>query len=169
MPEPPRRVVFDVQVFVRAVVAGNSPFESWPSPPPTTDNPSADCVGIANDAREFALYLSPHILENVLRVLTDADLGYGWEAAQAEEYVQILTDIAIASGADVRVPDASVSDCDDFEDNRILELALDSGADLIVSADSDLLEMSPWRGLPIIHPTEFASRIDVARRHGRRT
>jgi predicted nucleic acid-binding protein len=61
-----------------------------------------------------------------------------------------------------------VNDCDDWEDNRILELALECDAQLIVSADSDLLDMSPWRTLPIIHPAEFASRVDVARRAGGR-
>lgn len=29
----------------------------------TGDNPFAGCVGIANDAKEFALWLSPHIIE----------------------------------------------------------------------------------------------------------
>ena len=79
-------VVFDVNVLVGAVVAGRSDFESWPSPPPTSDNPFADCVGIANDAREFSLWLSEHILQNVVNVLTDPNDGFGWEIETAEEY-----------------------------------------------------------------------------------
>ena len=52
-------VVFDVNVLVLAVAVGESPFRSWPSPPPTSGNPSADCLGVVNDAAEFALWLSP--------------------------------------------------------------------------------------------------------------
>jgi hypothetical protein len=62
-------VVFDVNVLVLAVAVGESPFRSWPSPPPTSGNPSADCLGVVNDAAEFALWLSPHILANTGRVL----------------------------------------------------------------------------------------------------
>jgi predicted nucleic acid-binding protein len=160
----PNRVVFDVQVYVRAVVSGNAPFRSWPSPPPTTGNPSADCLGIANDAREFAVFLSAHILENIVRVLIDPHEGFGWDSDVAAEYAGLLVEIAVASGGGVASPEAHVNDCDDWEDNRILELALDCDAQLIVSADSDLLDMSPWRAIPIIHPGEFASRVDVARR-----
>ena len=57
-------VVFDVNVLVLAVAVGESPFRSWPSPPPMSGNPSADCLGVVNDAAEFALWLSPHILAN---------------------------------------------------------------------------------------------------------
>ncbi len=161
----PRNAVFDISVLVGAVVGGNSPFRSWPSPPPVSDNPHADCVGIVNDAREFALWLSEHILVNVVRVLCE---GYDWELAQAEEYAALLVEIAEASGGDVVTPAVTVSDCPDHEDNRILECALAVGADLIVADDEHLISMSPWRGIPIIRPREFASRVDASRRASRR-
>jgi putative PIN family toxin of toxin-antitoxin system len=157
----PRNAVFDINVLVGAVVAGNSPFCSWPSPPPVSDNAFADCVGIVNDAREFALWLSEHILVNVVRVLVN---GLGWELERAEEYAALLVEIAGASAGGVIVPEVAVTDCRDHEDNRILECALASNADLIVSDDDDLTSMSPWRGIPIVRPREFASRVDAARR-----
>jgi predicted nucleic acid-binding protein len=162
-----RRVVFDVNVLIGAVVGGNSPFRSWPSPPPVSDNAFADCVGIVNDAREFALWLSEHVLINVARVLADPD-GYDWEIEAAEEYVSLLVEIAEASGGDVVEPGVRVTDCADHEDNRILELALAANADLVVSDDHHLTDMSPWRGIPIVRPREFASRVDAARRAVRR-
>ena len=64
-------VVYDVNVLVGAAAGGNSPFRSWPSPPPTSGNASADCLGIVVDAAEFALWLSPHILDNTARVLVE--------------------------------------------------------------------------------------------------
>ena len=167
MTPAPQPVVFDVNVVVGAVVGGNSPFRSWPSPPPVTDNPYADCVGIVNDGREFALWLSPHVLANVVLVLVSPD-GFRWDRRPAEEYIGLLVEIALASGGGVAEPEVEVRDCPDPEDNRILELALGVNAALIVSEDTDLTHMSPWRGIPIVRPREFASRVDAARRAGRR-
>jgi predicted nucleic acid-binding protein len=79
-----------------------------------------------------------------------------------------LVEIAEASGGDVIEPGVRVSDCSDYEDNRILELALASGSVLVVSSDAHLLEMSPWRGIPIVRPEEFVSRVDAMRRASRR-
>ena len=42
----------------------------------------------------------------------------------------------------------------------ILDLAAEVGALLVVSNDTDLLSMSPWRGTPIIEPTAFAAKVD---------
>jgi putative PIN family toxin of toxin-antitoxin system len=162
-----RRVVFDVNVLVGAVAGGNSAFRSWPSPPPRSDNEFADCLGIVNDAREYALFLSPHILRNVLRVLT-AKNGFRWSLDRAEEYADLLVEIVEASGGDVLEPEERVSDCKDFEDNRILELALAADADVIVSHDKHLTELSPWRGTPILTPRAFANRVDASRRAARR-
>jgi predicted nucleic acid-binding protein len=157
-------VTFDVNVFVAAVVFGRDDFHSWPSPPPVRGNVAANAVGIVNDAREFALWVSPHILENVIRVLADADDGYGWSLDEAKEYAEILVEIADASGGGVVEPAPSVTDCPDFEDNRILECALASDSVLIVTNDTDLTSMSPWRGIPIIEAKDFVGRVDVSRR-----
>jgi predicted nucleic acid-binding protein len=124
-------------------------------------------VGIINDAREFSLYLSPHILANVVRVLADPD-GYRWPIGRAEEYVAVLAEIVEASGGEIIEPQVRMSDCPEYEDNRILELALASGSLLIVSSDADLLEMSPWRGIPVVRPEEVVSRVDAMRRASRR-
>jgi predicted nucleic acid-binding protein len=59
-------------------------------------------------------------------------------------------------------------ECPDHEDNLILDLAAEVGAMLIVSNDSGLLSMSPWRGTPILMPTAFTPKVDAMRRHRRR-
>lgn len=163
-------VVFDVNVFIDAVVTGQDSFESWPSPPPTSGHLAADCVGIINDAVEFSLWLSPHVLTNIERVLgaLESEGGFEWEPQLVEDYLDVLVEIAEASGGGVVEPDEAVTDCDDYEDNRILELALASQAVLIVSNDTDLLHMNPWRGTAILTPRDFASRVDAARRARRR-
>lgn len=162
----PTAVVYDVNVLVTAVAGGNSPFRSWPSPPPVSGNACADCVGIIVDAAEFALWLSPHILANVKRVLEDL---FKWDQAQADDYLDIITAAAEHSRGGVleNVP-RTVHERPDHEDNLILDLAADVGAMLIVSNDSDLLSMSPWRGTPILMPTAFTAKVDAMRRHARR-
>jgi predicted nucleic acid-binding protein len=161
LPGPaPTPVVYDVNVLVMAVADGDSSFRSWPSPPPVSTNRSADCLGIINDAAEFALWVSPHILSNTGRVLAEV---IGMPADEIDEYIDILTEITDASGGGLIDPPQSVSDCPDWEDNRILDLADAVGAFLIVSNDADLIAMSPWRGRPIISPDKFAALVDASR------
>ncbi len=87
---------------------------------------------------------------------------------EVDEYLQVLAEMSEASGGGIAVPPQTVSDCPDWEDNRILDLAAAVGAFLIVSADVDLTSMSPWRGRPIIEPPQFASMVDASRRARRR-
>lgn len=162
-------VTVDVNVFVTAVTGGNDAFSSWPSPPPVRGNLAANVVGILNDAREFSLFLTEHILANVVRVLAGRPPdGYGWEIDRAQAYVELLVEIAQASAGGVVQAGKAVTDCPDHEDNRILECAAASGSMLIVSDDTDLTSMSPWRGTPVLTSAEFVTRTDAMRR-GRRS
>ncbi len=161
----PIPVVYDVNVLVGAAAGGNSPFRSWPSPPPTSGNPYADCLGIVVDAVEFGLWLSPHLLDNTARVLME---GLKWSPERTEEYLSVLVQVSDHSGGVVVDPPATVSDCADWEDNRVLDLVAEVGALLVVSEDTDLTSMSPWRGTPILRPREFVAKVDGMRRHRRR-
>jgi len=48
-----------------------------------------------------------------------------------------------------------VNVCRDPKDDRILELALNGDAGVIVTGDMDLLVLDPFRGVRIVTPTEF--------------
>jgi len=120
---------------------------------------------VINDAAEFALWLSPHVLVNTGRVLATVLKTPGEEV---DEYLQVLAEMADASGGGIIDPPQTVGDCPDWEDNRILDLAAGVGAFIVVSADTDLTSMSPWRGRPIIEPSQFASLVDASRRARRR-
>jgi predicted nucleic acid-binding protein len=160
----PVPVVYDVNVLVGAGADGNSPFRSWPSPPPTSGNPFADCLGVIVDAAEFALWLSPHLLSNTERVL---DKVLDWAPERIAAYLDVLTQVAAHSGGGVLDPPQTVHDCADWEDNRVLDLAAEVGALLLVSEDVDLTSMSPLRGTPILRAREFAAKVDGMRRHHR--
>ena len=51
-----------------------------------------------------------------------------------------------------------VTDCRDQKDNKFLEVAVNGQADCIVSGDSDLLVLNPFREIPIVMPQEFLNR-----------
>lgn len=45
--------------------------------------------------------------------------------------------------------------CRDPKDDMFLELAVSGAATCIVSSDEDLLQLNPFRGIPIVKPDEF--------------
>ena len=51
----------------------------------------------------------------------------------------------------------AVAECRDAKDNKFLELAVSGNATCIVSGDNDLLELCPFRGIPIVTPQDFVS------------
>jgi uncharacterized protein len=50
-----------------------------------------------------------------------------------------------------------VQGCRDTRDDKFLEVAFNGQADAIISGDADLLELNPFRGIPILSPREFLS------------
>ena len=95
---------------------------------------------------------------------------FKWEGTEAGAYVGALGSAADHSAGGL-VTDVSrtVHDCPDHEDNLVLDLAAEVGALVVVSNDTDLLSMSPWRGTPILEPRAFAAKVDAMRRHARRS
>lgn len=153
----------EINVLVDAVVAEPDPGR-WESPPPVRGEASAMTLAILNEGLEFELWLSRHLIQGTARVLRSA---FGFSAGEVEAYVAVLNGITSRAGG-VAEPKARVVDCRDWEDNRVLEVAEAVGAFLIVSSDDDLVSMSPWRGIPIVSPESFVSRVDAMRRQGQR-
>ena len=46
----------------------------------------------------------------------------------------------------------------DPKDDKFLEAAVNGRADVIVTGDSDLLELSPFRGIAIVTPADYLAR-----------
>jgi len=154
-----RIIVFDVNVIVDAApLIGGDPL-SWPRLPARTANPFADAIGAINDRREFVLWLSPHIIKNAQRVLIEK---YRYDADDARNYLDIITQIAEASGGGIIDPPRVAHACRDHEDNLVLDLAAEVGADTLISNDKDLYLMPMWRGIPVQRPLEFSKRVDSA-------
>jgi predicted nucleic acid-binding protein len=49
--------------------------------------------------------------------------------------------------------------CRDPKDDKFLEAALAGDADCLVSGDADLLDLTPFEGIPILRPAEFLARL----------
>lgn len=152
-------VVYDINVIVNAAPAKGGDPLSWPSLPPRTSNSPADAIGAINAHRGYALWLSPHVLKNARRIMTDIK---GYDRAEVDRYLEVVTEIAHASGGGVVDPPRTVHVNRDHEDNLILDLAAHVDALLIVSADKDLLDMPLWHGTPVLHPRDFAGRVDAS-------
>lgn len=77
---------------------------------------------------------------------------------QEDERLRFL-DMFIRDTSLVEVRDI-VTECRDVKDNKFLELALSGNATCIVSGDSDLLVLHPFRGsIAIVTPHEFLSQL----------
>lgn len=70
-----------------------------------------------------------------------------------EERVEFLTTLVHESEL-VNVAD-KVTDCRDSRDNKFLELAVSGRATHIVTGDSDILVLHPFRGIMVISPSAF--------------
>jgi len=51
-----------------------------------------------------------------------------------------------------------VTECIDPKDNKFLELATDANARVIVSGDSHLRDLHPFRGIAIVAPSDFVAQ-----------
>ena len=54
----------------------------------------------------------------------------------------------------VRVTE-TITDCSDLKDNKYLELAYEARASCIVTGDKHLLDLNPYRNIPILKPRLF--------------
>jgi len=70
-----------------------------------------------------------------------------------EERMRFL--VALLKEAELAPVSEIITACRDAKDDKFLELAVSGRANCIVSGDADLLDLSPFRGIPILTPREF--------------
>jgi hypothetical protein len=175
MTDGPRLIVADANVYVDAVVhdatkvLGDPPsLAHIPSLPPRTVHPSLHLLGVVRDGADTGtgpgLAVSDHILLMVVHALRRQD----WPTDAIRAYAYAIRALAerSAGGYYTDVP-RTQHDCPDPEDNLILDLTVHTDADLIVTNDSDLLQLGrvrSWKGRPIIDPYRFTALADGAAR-----
>jgi putative PIN family toxin of toxin-antitoxin system len=149
-------VVFDVNVYLNVFLAQDKEgFPLLPKVPPKTGNPSQDCLSLAFDAEKFNLFTSPHIIENVAKVLHEKEL----EEVTIGRILETLVEITHLSGGSVVVPPRLAFDSADFEDNLILDLVKYTDSKVLVTSDRGLLSLNPWNHRLILSPMDFLEHI----------
>jgi uncharacterized protein len=105
-------------------------------------------------AREIGILLTTRDLVAELRnVLARNKFDRYVSAALRDEFL-----VAYISEAEFVVVAERLSVCRDPKDDLVLEAAINGQATCVVSGDDDLLVLHPFRGIPILRPTEFITR-----------
>jgi putative PIN family toxin of toxin-antitoxin system len=157
------RVVFDINVYLKNIFDEQATWPDIEPLPPASENAAADCLSVAFDGVGIELFVSPHILENVVRLMAQA----GHTEAFTATYLEALLDIVEMSGGAVLDPPQQDHGIGDHEDNLILDLILAADADVLVTDDTDLTALNPWNGRVILRPYEFVNRWLQSARHQR--
>lgn len=98
--------------------------------------------------KRFDLFLSPFILNELARILTDK---FYWSNLKIEKATQLLV-----KWGDVVSTKKSISVIpSDETDNRILECAVKAKADFIVSGDKHLLGLKKYEDIRVVTPAQF--------------
>lgn len=125
------RVILNNTVHVSAIIKGG---------------PGATKLGDALEAGKFIVIISEPILTEMVDVLRAKGAD--------EQRIRFLEQTLRAYGILVE-PTEKIYACRDPDDNKFLEAAIAENADYIVTADKDLLSLSPFRGIPIITVRKF--------------
>lgn len=98
---------------------------------------------------EGAILISVPVLLELAEVLSREHNKYLLEEERMRFLVALLKETELVETA------KAIAECRDPKDNKFLELAVGGKADCIVSGDTDLLVLNPFRQIPIITPREF--------------
>ena len=96
--------------------------------------------------------ISPDILKEVEEVLLRPK--FGLKETQVYEIIRLFRDTFTLVSSDRRLSIVTA----DPDDNRILEAALATKADVIVSGDAHLLDLVNWKGIPVISADTFLKK-----------
>ena len=125
-------IVLDTNVYISALARGGLPFD----------------IFLAATRGEFNLFISDSILEELERVLLQK---FKWAPDRLQQALAI-----VHLYAQLVLPKEKLTVIEeDDSDNRILECAVAAEAQVIVTGDSDLLDLGAFREITILTPREF--------------
>lgn len=124
------RIVLDTNVLIAAVLKGGF---------------SSEILQMVAKGDSIVLVCSEEILEELEHKLISK---FRWSENDAESFAdhirKICEIVEVRERFNVIVRDPG--------DNKILDCAVSGNADLIVSADQDLIKLKKFRGIGIVHP-----------------
>ena len=130
------RIVLDTNRVVSALIWGGTPFK---------------LLQIAIDS-DFELYTSPALLIELQEVLLREHLA----TRLLKQRISVKSAIRLYRGATVPITPLTVPRVvpNNTDDDQVIAAALAARADLIVTGDSDLLMLHPWRGIQILNAAD---------------
>jgi uncharacterized protein len=128
-------IVFDTNALISAAILPNS----------------ASRKALTLATQKFQLALSQAALEELVGVIERPHLDKYFGSTNTRFSFLML----VAQLSDMCETHSIVTDCRDPDDNKILELAIDANAKIIVCGDNDLLVLNPFRGIESLRPHEF--------------
>jgi putative PIN family toxin of toxin-antitoxin system len=129
-----RRYVFDTNTLVSAVLfRGSTPSEAFRQ---------ALNTGV--------ILLSEATFEEIDEVIAREKFDDYLSPEERGAFIEALVDRSRFAN-----PTEKIHACRDPDDDKFLELAVSEEATCIVSGDSDLLELDPFQGIPIMEPADF--------------
>jgi len=138
-----RRVVMDTSTLVSAALyTGSVPDQA-----------------LSNALEFYDLCASVETLIELEQVLNRGKFDRYRDRESRRAFVAMIRRRSLLFAVDIADLSAVDPPCRDPNDNRFLALARIAEADALVASDEDLLAMHPWRGMPIVTPAEFLSRL----------
>ena len=128
------RLVVDTNVLVSAAIKPNGRFPTY----------------LRQGA--FHLLVSKALLDELVDVLNRPRLRTKYRLTPA--YIHTFLHL-LRLHAEYIEPTESISACRDKDDNKFLEIAVAAQAEVLVTNDSDLLVLHPFRDIPILSVTDF--------------
>lgn len=133
-----RRVTADSNILISALQYGGKPLT---------------LLDMAQDGR-VELAISDDILTETLRVLRDKFHRTADSLQDAENHLREITTHVMPAERIDAVPA-------DPDDNRVLECAAAATSEVIVSGDTDLLQLGTFRGIPVMTVAAFLVRFEA--------
>lgn len=99
----------------------------------------------------FQLVQSADTLAELVDVIMRPKFARYLDEERRSRFLFMIAQISELVGAQTRV-----TACIDPKDNKFLELAIDANASIVLSGDSHLLDLHPYRGIAITAPANFA-------------
>jgi putative PIN family toxin of toxin-antitoxin system len=132
--EKPSRVIIDTNIFLSAILNQ----DSFPARVVEKAILSSQILQSAETWAELEDVLNREKFDRY-RSIFDRRMYFQYLAEFMHE-ISVLTKVSV---------------CRDPKDDKLLELAIDGRADLIITGDKDLLALSPFEGIPIITPLAY--------------
>jgi uncharacterized protein len=98
----------------------------------------------------FKIAVSTETLTELTKVLSRDYLARYRTVDERETFLVLYSELA-----EIIAVTEHVTDCRDPKDNKFLDLALAANARMLVSSDSDLLVLHPYRNIDIVTPSMF--------------